>query len=104
MADKSSFSPDEWKTLLESVMAPGLAITAAEPSGLWGLLQESFASGKLLAKTKMDTNSNPLIKAVVDDFATTEGRRVAGKGLKASLSGKRPVEVKTCLHRDPEQS
>jgi hypothetical protein len=68
MADKSSFIPDEWKIRLESVMAPGLAVTAAEPSGLWGLLQESFASGKMLAKKKMDTGSHPLIKAVVDDF------------------------------------
>ncbi|MBR1225855.1 MULTISPECIES: hypothetical protein [unclassified Bradyrhizobium] len=95
MADKSTFTADEWKTLLESVMAPGLAVTAAEPSGLWGLLQESFASGKMLAKTKMDTGSNPLIKAVVDDFATSEGRAVARDGLKESLSGKKPSEVKT---------
>jgi hypothetical protein len=95
MADKSTFTPDEWKTLLESVMAPGLAVTAAEPSGLWGLLQESFASGKMLAKTKMDTGSNSLIKAVVDDFATSEGRAVARDGLKESLSGKKPPEVTT---------
>ena len=95
MADKSTFTADEWKTLLESVMAPGLAVTAAEPSGLWGLLQESFASGKMLAKTKMDTGSNPLIKAVVDDFATSEGRAVARDGLKDSLSDKKPAEVKT---------
>src|SRR6478736_10417672 len=94
MADKSNFSPDEWKTLLESVMAPGLAITAAEPSGLWGLLQESFASGKMLAKTKMDTTSNALIKAVVDDFATSEGRTISRDGLKESLGGKKPAEVK----------
>jgi hypothetical protein len=95
MADKSTFSPNEWKILLESVMAPGLAVTAAEPSGLWGLLQESFASGKILAKTKMDTSSNALVKAVVDDFATSEGRTVARDGLKESLSGKTPAEVKT---------
>lgn len=94
MADKSTFTADEWKTLLESVMAPGLAVTAAEPSGLWGLLQESFASGYMLAKTKMDTGSNPLIKAVVDDFATSEGRTVARDGLKQSLSGKTPAEVR----------
>jgi hypothetical protein len=93
MADKSNFSPDEWKTLLESVMAPGLAITAAEPSGLWGLLQESFASGKMLAKAKMDTTSNPLISAVVED-STSEGRTVARDGLKETLSGKKPAEVK----------
>jgi hypothetical protein len=98
MTDKSTFSSDEWKTLLESVMAPGLAITAAEPSGLWGLLQESFARGKMLAKTKMDTTSNSLIKAVVDDFATSEGRTIARNGLKESLSGKKPAEVtNTCI-------
>jgi hypothetical protein len=94
VADKTAFTSDEWKTLLESVMATGLAVTAAEPSGLWGLLQESFASGKMLAKTKMDTGFNPLIKAVVDDFATSEGRTVTRDGLKENLSGKKPAEVK----------
>ena len=81
MADKTAFTSDEWK------MATGLAVAAAEPSGLWGLLQESFASGKMLAKTKMDTGFNPLIKAVVDDFATSEGRTVTRDGLKENLSG-----------------
>lgn len=95
MADKSAFTSDEWKTLLESVMAAGLAVTAAEPSGLWGLLKESFASGTLLAKAKMDTGSNPLIKAVVDDFATGEGRATSRDGLKEKLGGRKPAEVKT---------
>ena len=95
MADKSTFTPDEWKTLLESVMAAGLAVTAAEPHGLWGLLQESFASGKMLAKAKMDTRSNPLIKAVVDDFATSEGRSTSRDGLKEQLTGKKAAEMKT---------
>jgi hypothetical protein len=95
MADKSTFTSDEWKTLLESVMAAGLAVTAAEPHGLWGLLQESFASGKMLAKAKMDTGSNPLIKAVVDDFATSEGRSTARDGLQEQLTGKKAAEVKT---------
>ena len=95
MADKSSFTSDEWKTLLESVMAAGLAVTAAEPHGLWGLLEESFASGKMLAKAKMDTAANPLIKAVVDDFATSEGRSTSRDGLKEQLTGKKAAEMKT---------
>ena len=95
MADKSSFTSDEWKTLLESVMAAGLAVTAAEPHGLWGLLEESFASGKMLAKAKMDTGTNPLVKAVVDDFATSEGRSTSRDGLQEQLSGKKPAELKT---------
>ena len=95
MADKSSFTSDEWKTLLESVMAAGLAVTAAEPHGLWGLLEESFASGKMLAKAKMDTGTNPLVKAVVEDFATSEGRSTSRDGLQEQLSGKKPAELKT---------
>ena len=41
MADKSNFTPDEWKVLLQGVIASGIAITAAEPSGLWGLLKRA---------------------------------------------------------------
>jgi hypothetical protein len=40
MTDKSSFTPEEWKLLLESVTMAGIAVTAADPSGLWGLLKE----------------------------------------------------------------
>lgn len=54
MTDKSNFTSDEWKVLLESVTMAGIAITASEPSGLWGLLKESFAEGGELVKAKMD--------------------------------------------------
>ena len=49
MADKSSFTKEEWTLLLKSPMIAGMAITAADPSGLWGLLKESFAGGTALA-------------------------------------------------------
>ena len=94
MAEKSNFSPDEWKLLLESVMMAGMAVTAAEPSGLWGLLKESFASGKALVKVKLADSGNPLIKAVVADFDTSEGRSTARDGLKAKLAGASAVEIK----------
>lgn len=98
MTDKSTFTTDEWQTLLESVMATGLAVTAAEPSGLFGLLQESFASGKMLAKAKMDAGTNPLIKAVVDDLATSDGRNTSSSRLKQTLAGKKAGEMKaTCI-------
>ena len=94
MTDKSSFTPDEWKLLLESVMAASIAITAAEPSGLWGLLKESFAGGTEPAKAKIDPGTDGLIKAVVNDFGTTEGRSVTRDGLKDKLKGIKPAEMK----------
>jgi hypothetical protein len=75
-------------------MAAGIAVTAAEPSGLWGLLKESFASGTALARAKLGSGTNALIKAVVDDFGAAAGRGVARDGLKAQLTGTNPAEIK----------
>jgi hypothetical protein len=80
--------------LLESVMMASIAITAAEPHGLWGLLQESFAGGAELAKAKMDPAADALIKAVVADFGTAEGRNIARDGLKETFTGSKPAEIK----------
>jgi len=41
MTAKSNFTPDEWKVLLQSMIAAGIAISAAEPNGLWGVLSEN---------------------------------------------------------------
>jgi len=93
MVDKSNFTPDEWKLLLESVMMAGIAVTAADPSGLWGLLKEGFASSSELMKAKMDSGANPLIKAVVSDFDTSQGRSTARDGLKEKLRGLKSAEI-----------
>ena len=93
MTDKSKFTPDEWKLLLESVMMAGIAVTAADPSGLWGLLKESFASSSELVKAKMYPGANPLIKAVVSDFGAGEGRSTAREGLNEQLKGLKPAEI-----------
>ena len=99
MADKATFTPDEWNLLLESVMMAGIAVTAADPSGLWGMLKESFASSSALLKAKGDVAANPLIRAIVNDFETSEGRSAARSGLNAKLKGAQPSEIKArCIN------
>jgi hypothetical protein len=95
MADKTSFTKDEWTLLLKSPMIAGMAITAADPSGLWGLLKESFAGGAALTKVATDPNANALIKAVVADFSTSEGRSAARDGLKAEFTDSKPANIKS---------
>ncbi len=95
MSDKSNFTPDEWKLLLESVTMAGIAISAADPSGLWGLLKESFAEGSALMAAKADAAAKPLIKALVADFQTSEGRSTARDGLKQKLAGLKPAQITT---------
>jgi len=93
MTDKSNFTPDEWKVLLGSVTAAGTAISAADPSGLWGLLKESFAGGRALAKTKADPAANALTQALVADFGTAEGS-AAREALKNKFKGGKISEMK----------
>jgi hypothetical protein len=94
MASKADFSAEEWQQLLESPMLASIAVTAAEPSGLWGMLKESFAAGGRLAKAKTNPGANALVKAVVTDFESGEGRGAARDGLQARLKGSRPGEAK----------
>ena len=95
MADKTSFTKDEWTLLLKSPMIAGMAITAADPSGLWGLLKESFAGGAALTQAATDAGTNALVKAVVADFSTSEGRTAARDGMKAEFAGAKPADIKT---------
>jgi hypothetical protein len=94
MATKASFTPDEWKQLLKSPMLAGMAVTAAEPSGLLGLLKEGFAASGALTQAKADAGSNALIRAVVADFETSEGRSAAREGLKAKFAGSKSGDRK----------
>jgi hypothetical protein len=94
MTDKSNFTPEEWKLLLESVMMAGIAVTAAEPSG-GDCSKESFAGGVALVQAKMDPGSNPLIKAVVADFETAQGQSTAREGVREKLTSSKPADIKT---------
>jgi hypothetical protein len=95
MANKANFTPDEWTKVLQTVMMACVAVSAADPSGLWGTLKESMAAGRALVEAKSDAGSNELIKAVVADFATSDGRAASREGLQAKLMGSKPGELKT---------
>jgi hypothetical protein len=94
MANKTTFTPEEWKQVLESVMLSGMAVTAAEPSGLVGVLKESMATGRSLVAAKADPGSNDLVRAVAADFETSEGRQAAREQLQARLRGSKAADVK----------
>lgn len=110
MAAKAAFTAEEWSRLLSSPMVAGIAITAADPSGVWGLLKEGMAGGWALLKARQDAQANPLVKAVADGFATSEGRSAAKTALQARFSGTTFTELKDtalsegCLERVGRES
>jgi hypothetical protein len=94
MANKQNFTPEEWTKVLESTMLAGMAVSAAEPSGLWGTLKEAFASRSALAAAKLDSASNELVKAIIADFETAEGRSAVQETLRKHFAGaKKPADL-----------
>ena len=93
MANKQSFTPEEWTKILESTMLSGMAVSAAEPSGLWGLVKEGFASSSALAAAKSDAGSSELVKAAIADFETSEGRSSIQEALRKRFAGAKPAEA-----------
>jgi hypothetical protein len=94
MASKADFTAEEWKLVLASPMLAGMAVSLAEPSGLWGLMQESMASGRALLEARADPAALSLVKDIVADIDTADGRTAAKEGVKADLGGKTPAELK----------
>jgi hypothetical protein len=94
MATKTDFTADEWKLLLQSPLVVAAAISAADPSGLIGLLRESMASARALLAVVSDPNADALVKAVVTDYETSEGRQAAQDGFRAAIAGAtQPADV-----------
>ena len=87
MANKTNFTADEWGRVLASPMVAGMAITAADPSGVWGLLKEGMAGGWALLEARQNAQANPLVRAVAEDFATSDGRTAARTALQARFKG-----------------
>ncbi len=100
MASKASFTPDEWHRIVGSPLAAGMAVTAADPSGLFGLLKESFLGGMALLEAKRDAGANALVKAVADDLATAETREGVRANLQTRFKGAGAADLK---HRAVEE-
>lgn len=93
MADKAAFPASEWNELLASPLMAAMAVSAADPSGLIGLLKENFASARALIAARQ-TTASALIKAIVADLETTEGRAAARGAVEARFSGAPGNEIK----------
>ncbi|PTM98475.1 hypothetical protein [Mycoplana dimorpha] len=93
MADRSTFSPDEWNLLLEAVMAAGIAVSAADPSGLWGMLKEGIAGSQTLLDARSNAAATPLMAAIAGSFESADGRNAARARLQATLEGAKPAEI-----------
>lgn len=94
MAGKANFTPDEWARVVASPMVASMAITAADPSGLWGLLKEAMSGGWALLEARQGAQTNPLAKAVAEDITTPDTRTAARDQVQTQFKGLQLGELK----------
>ena len=91
MAVRDAFTAAEWARVVAAPMLAGIAVTAAEPGGLWGAVKESVAVAGALREGK--AGADPLVAEVAAAYETSEGRETARAALKSQARGKAPAAV-----------
>jgi hypothetical protein len=92
---KEKFSETDWAMVLEAPLLAGLAVTAADPGGLISAFQESSAVASGLKSAATDGGDLTLAAAIAAAYGTSEGRKAAAHGARATVKGKRPAEAST---------
>jgi hypothetical protein len=92
IANKQDFTPEEWTRLLESPMLVGIAVSAADPSGLWGTLKEAAACSSALSGANGESSANELVQAVRTEFENSDGRANAQKALRGRFAAAEPSD------------
>jgi hypothetical protein len=104
MTMKDRFTESEWQGVLQAPMLAGMAITAADPGGLWGAIKEGSAMAGALVQARSGAASS-IMAEVAAAFETSEGRSIARDGVKSMLSGRKPADAAdACLARLAEIS
>lgn len=96
MANKQDFTPAEWSEILESAMVVGIAVSAADPNGLWGMLKEAAAGAAAVAASRNDEGANELVKAAVAELETSRGMAEVQGALRKRFDGSHPTD---CVQR-----
>ena len=91
MAVRDAFTAEEWARVVAAPMLAGIAVTAAEPGGIWGAVKESVAVAGALREGK--AGAGPLVAEVAAAYETAEGREMARAALKSQARGKAPAAV-----------
>jgi hypothetical protein len=93
MTTRQDYTPEEWARIVGAPMVAGIAVTAADPGGLWSTVRESTATAGALRTAKAEGHDSGLIGEIVAAYETPDGRDMARAVLKDQTAGRKPAEV-----------
>jgi hypothetical protein len=91
MSHKDAFTTEEWTDLSLAPMLASFAVTAADPSGLVGVIRESSATGWAMKAAKEPAGT--LMSEIVAGYEDAEGRGAIRGALRELVRGRKPAEA-----------
>jgi hypothetical protein len=93
MSFKDDFTEEEWTRVIAAPLVAGLAVTAADPSGLVGAVQESAALAGSLGSAGEGAPTGSLVAEVIEAYKSGDGRKSARESTMALVKGRKPAEA-----------
>jgi len=91
MTVRDAFTDDEWSEIVLAPMLASFAVTAADPSGLFGVIRESSAAARAMEAAR--TDGDDLTSEVMATYDTPEARKAASDAISGLARGQSPDEA-----------
>ncbi len=93
MSLKNEMSKEAWEQVMLAPFIAGFAVTAADPGGLIGAVQESAAMAKALRSAEEASAEGSVASEILAEIKTSDGRGLIKAGLKDMIKGRSPAEA-----------
>ena len=90
MSYREKFSQADWDRIVAAPMLAGIAMTAAEPGGLWGAVRESTAAA---GGIRLARDGSGLTAEIAAAYENKDDRTTARDLLMGEVKGKTPAEI-----------
>jgi hypothetical protein len=93
MSHKDLFSEADWAGVTAAPMVASFAVTAGDPSGLVGAVQEATATVRALSEARRTAAEGSLVAEVIAAWGDAETRGRLREDIRALARGRKPAEA-----------
>lgn len=90
---REGFTHEDWALVMQGPLVAAYAITAADPSGLVGRVQEATAAARAIQDAEGPTEQHDLVSHVVRGYRSSDTQKEIGSAIAEMARGKRHDEA-----------
>jgi hypothetical protein len=93
MTHRERFSETDWAGVVAAPMIASFAVTAGDPGGLVGAVQEAAATARALGQARREAPEGSLVAEVIAAWGEAETRSRLRDGIRELARGRTPAEA-----------